>query len=308
MSKKEIQVSSGYKRNGRIYHTVTVNGEKFENIPNIPKCEECDSTNCKYYRDCMYYGDGVVRTFDCEKNADRVAVLWNLVTGFIIVFMAIKFFRTWNLGFFKGTAALLTFMVSMDVVCCGIERFVDVFRTKHFYRILKKNVEKEKRAEEQKRLAEEAFKMQLQAEEDAKDPNRVKIRSAEITLNQIAKLSNEIDFGESDEKVEFCVVKCKEIIEYLNNNDSSGYIRVENLLQVYLPEFYKILEYYAEFKKADAVGEAQIKKLNETVDYFYNFLCKQKIEAIFDRRATEIKFNASADTLKKAIESRGGKL
>lgn len=308
MSKNEVRVSGGYRHNGIMCHNVTIKEERFENVPNIPKCQNCTSDNCKYYRDCLYYGDGVVRTFDCKKNATMANRIWNAVTGAIIVFMAIQYYKTWSLGFFKGTAAVIATMVVMDILCCCIERFVDVFRTNYFYRILKKREEKEKLAEEQKRLAEEALRMQKQAEEDAKDPNRVRIREAESTLSQIAKLSADINFGDCDEKVEFCVEKCKEIIEYLNNNDSSGYIRVENLLQVYLPEFYKILAYYADFARADAVEDAQKKKLGETVDYFYNFLCKQKVEAIFDKKATEIKFNASADTLKKAIESRGGKL
>lgn len=307
MNKNKIEISGGYKRDGKIYHNVTIKGERFEMVPNISKCENCNTNNCRYYRDCVYYGDGVVRTFDCTKNAKRASVLWNIVTGALIVYLAITFYRTLSLGFFKGTAALLACMVGLDIICCGIEYLVDVFRTNFFYNRLKRKEEKEKQAEEQKRLAEEALRMQKQAEEDAKDPNRIKIRDAETTLDQIAKLSEEINFGACDEKVEFCVGKCREIIDHLKK-DSSGYIRVESLLQVYLPEFYRILAFYAEFEKAEAVEEAQDKKLNDTVNYFYNFLCKQKVEAIFDKRATEIKFNAAADTLRREIESRGGKL
>lgn len=307
MSESKIKVSDGYKRGGKIYHNVTIKGERFEMVPNLSKCENCSTDNCRYYRDCMYYGDGVVRTFDCTKNAKTASMLWNFATGVLVVYLAITFYRTLSLGFFKGTAALLACMVGLDIICCGIEYLVDVFRINFFYTKLKKKEEKEKQAEEQKRLAEEALRMQKQAEEDAKDPNRVKIREAETTLDQIAKLSEDINFGECDEKVEFCVNKCREIIDHLKK-DSSGYIRVESLLQVYLPEFYRILAYYAEFEKAEAVEDAQDKKLNDTVNYFYNFLCKQKVEAIFDKRATEIKFNAAADTLRREIERRGGKL
>lgn len=309
--KEKVRISNGYKHDGKICHNVTIRGETFKNVPDLPKCENCTSSNCKYYFSCMKdedgYNKGVVRTFDCAKNAKRAIRTWNFVTSLLVNFMAINFYRTWALGFFKGTAALLAFLVAFDIICCSIEKLVDILRDNYFYHKLKKNRAKEKAAEEQKRLAEEAKRIKEQAEADAKDPNRLKIREAETTLTQIAQISKNINFGECDEQVEFCVTKCREIIDHLNK-DSSGYIRVESLLQVYLPEFYKILAYYAEFEKAEAVEEDQAKKLNDTVNYFYNFLCKQKVEAIFDKKATEIKFNAAADTLRREIENRGGKL
>lgn len=305
--KEKVRISSGFRHNDEMCHDVTIKGEKFENVPNLPKCKNCNSNNCKYYSKCIRCEGGVVRTFDCKKNVVLVNQAWNLVTGALVAFFAITYYKTWDLGFFKGTAAILLTIVVMDMLCSGIEKLVEVIRDNYFYRKLKKNQDKEKAAEEQKRLAEEAKRIQEQAEADAKDPNRAKIREAETTLDQIAAISNSIHFGESNEKVEFCVTKCREIIDYLNQ-DSSGYIRVESLLQVYLPEFYRILAYYAEFQKAEAVEEAHDNKLNDIVDYFYNFLCKQKVEAIFDKKATEIKFNAAANTLKKEIERRGGKL
>lgn len=303
----KVRISEGYKRDGKIYHDVTIKGERFEFVPNLSKCDSPSCENCRYYRECIYINDGVVRMFDCQKNAALVRGVWNYVTGVLLTFLAITYYRTLSLGFFKGTAALIVTMVAMDVVCCGIEKFASIIRDNYFYNKLKKREAKKEAEEEQKRLLEEAKKMQEQAEADAKDPNRVKIREAETTLDQIKQLSDQINFGECDKKVEFCVSKCREIIDYLKK-DSSGYIRVESLLQVYLPEFYRILAYYAEFEKAEAVEDAQNNKLNETVNYFYNFLCKQKVEAIFDKKATEIKFNAAADTLRREIERRGGKL
>ena len=306
MSEK-IQVWKGTRIDGIIYHKVKIKGEMFEDVPNIPKCEECTRTKCKYYWNCIESNKGVVRTFDCAKNADRAELLWKALTCALVGVLTFTYYKILALGFFKGTAALIASLVVLDIICCGIERLVAVVRDNWFYHMLKKKKAKEEALEEQKRLAEEAKLMKEQAEADAKDPNRIKIRDSENTLAQIAQLSKEINFGECDEKVEFCVSKCREIIDYLNQ-DSSGYIRVESLLQVYLPEFYRILAYYAEFEKAEAVGDEQRNRLNDTVNYFYNFLCKQKVEAIFDKKATEIKFNAAADTLRREIEKRGGKL
>lgn len=304
---ENVLVRNGYKHDGKIYHDVAIKGKWFFNVPNIPKCKDCTSKKCRYYTNCMENNKGVVRTFDCDKNADRVQLLWKAVTCALVGALTFTYYKTLSLGFFKGTAALIVSLVVLDIICCGIESLVVVIRDNCFYHKLKKKKAKEEALKEQKRLAEEAKLLKEQAEADAKDPNRIKIRDAESTLAQIAQISKDINFGECDKQVEFCVSKCKEIIDYLKK-DSSGYIRVESLLQVYLPEFYRILAYYAEFEKAEAVEDEQKNRLNDTVNYFYNFLCKQKIEAIFDKKATEIKFNAAADTLRNEIEKRGGKL
>lgn len=308
--KYEVEVYCGYHKNDQdvqLYHDVSINGEKFLGIPNLPKCPKCTEQSCKYYRSCMQIDRGVVRTFDCMKNAYLVNLIWNFLTAFVVMWFALTYYKTLNLGFFKGTAALLVSMVVLDMVCLGIEKMVEIIRNYCFYRKLKRDRAKKEAIEEKKRLAEEAKRIKEQEEAEAKDPNIAKIREAEAVLAQIATISDAIDFGESDKQVEFCVAKCREIIEHLKK-DSSGYLRVESLFQVYLPEFYKILAYYAEFEKAEATEDAQRERLTDTVNYFYNFLCMQKVEAIFDKKTTEIKFNAAANTLRREIEKRGGKL
>lgn len=304
--KDKVLISEEYEKDGKKLHNVTIKGEKFEDIPNIPKYEKCSIANCKYYNYCKG-GKGVVRKFDCQKNAVLANQIWNSVTGALVAYMTITFYRTFALGFLKGTAAMTVFIVVLDAICCGIEMLVPILRDKYFYRNLKRNVEKVKAEEEKKRVAEEIKRIKEEEEADAKDPNRKKVREAESILNQIEQISEEINFGDSNEDVKFCVDKCKEIIEHLKN-DSSGYNRVESLLKELLPKFYQTLSYYAEFEKAGAVEEKHEKKLNEVVNDFYHLLHKQKVEVIFDKRATELKFNASVDTLKTEIENRGGSL
>ena len=304
---KKITISRGEWKNNEYYHTVKIDGEEFNDVANLPKCNSCTRKTCDFYKQCMHEGEGVVRIFDCKKNAKWANNIWNLATGILVIIFAIIYYKKLSLGTFKGTAILIITMVVLDIICCGIEKLASIIRDNYFYYKLKKAQIKEKVLEERNRLEEEAKAIKEQEEADAKNPNRSKIREAETTLEQIAEISKNINFGECDEKVEFCVQKCRKIIEQLKK-DTSGYIRVESLLQVYLPEFYRILAYYAEFEKAEAVEEAQAKKLNQIVDYFYNFLCKQKEEAIFDKKATEIKFNIAADTLRREIESRGGRL
>ena len=304
--RRNIRINKDYECNGKLYYRVKINNEYFDVATDMAKVKICFRSNCKYYNHCSWR-DGVLRTFDCKKNRARLNFIWNVITSAVVMFLAITFYKTLNLGFTKGTGLMIASMVFLDIICFGIEKLSNVIRDEYFYFRLKKAKAKEEEIQKQERLAKEAKRLQEQLEADSKDPNRVKIREAENTLNQIATISKEINFGECDEKVEFCVTKCREIIEYLNK-DSSGYIRVDSLLQVYLPEFYKMLALYAEFVKAEVIEEEQSKKLNETVDYFYNFLCKQKVEAIFDKKATEIKFNAAASNLKREVEMRGGKL
>lgn len=304
--RRKIRINKDYECNGKLYYWVEINNESFDVATDIAKMKICSRSNCKYYNYCAWR-NGVLRTFDCNKNRARLNFIWNAITSAVVMCLAITFYKTLELGFTKGTGFMIASMVFLDMICLGIEKLSGIIRDEYFYRKLKKAKAKEEAIKEQERLTKEAKKLQEQLEADSKDPNRVKIREAESTLNQIANISRDINFGECDEKVEFCVTKCREIIEYLNK-DSSGYIRVDSLLQVYLPEFYKMLALYAEFVKAEAIEEVQSKQLNETVDYFYNFLCKQKVEAIFDKKATEIKFDAAASNLKREIEMRGGKL
>lgn len=303
----KVHVSSGYKHNGTICHDVTIKGKKFRNVPNLSKCEECYDSNCKYYWDCIECNDGVVRMFDCKKNVLWINRLWNLLTGALVVFLTISYYKTWNLGFFKGTAALIFTIVFLDIFSCCIEKLAERVRNNYFYRKLLKNQAKEKIEDEKKRVEKEAQKMKQEEKNDLKEPYRAKIREAEIILNQISAISKSLNLSECDKKIQFCVSKSREFIEYLKK-DSSFYIRIESLLQVYLPEFYRILALYAEFKKANAVEKTQNEAFNDTVDYFYNFLSKQKIDAVFDKRTNEMKLYVAADTLRREIEKRGGKL
>ena len=298
----KISIGGGYKIEDETFHNVTINNETFKKIPNIAKCKKC-TRRCKYYRDCMYFNDGVVRRFDCKRNVNLINRLWNIVTSAVVVFGVVTYYKTWNLGLFKGTSALIISLVVLDILCCIIEFFIKRIRNRYFYKKLKTNQRKNEKKEAIK-LQEEIAK---QAIEEAKDPNKAKIREAETLLNEIEALSDAVDFGNCDHEIETCVEKCREIIGYLKK-DTSSYIRVESLFKVYLPQFYRILSYYNEFKKADAVEESLNTNLSEAVKFFYDFLCRQRIEAIFDRDATEIRFNNAVSSLKKEIEDRGGKL
>ena len=295
-------------------HTVRINGERFDDIPNIPKLENGSCETCKYYRRCKYSSDGVVRRFDCRKNRIWVNRIWNLLTGAFVVYAAITIYKTYSFGFFKGTAYLIATMVFFDIICCTIEKIVKEIRDRYFYQKLKKDkknkeieAENKRKAEEKKKKAEEAKKKREELEANIKEPKKAKVRNAELILAQIEVVSKNINLREMEDKVKFCISKCREIIDILET-DYTSYIRFENLLEVYLPEFYRILMLYEEFEKEKANNEERFIKLTDIVEYFYNFLNNQNFETTFDKQSTESKFNIAVFTLRREIERRGGKL
>lgn len=297
-----MRVYAGHDKDGdgNIIHYVEIKGETFENIPNIAKCKTCRSNNCKYYWKCIGDGKGVVRTFDCKKNAVIVNQFYDFVTSTTVVFAAFTFYKTLGLGVLKGTAALIVAIVVLDIFCCIVEHYVEKIREDRFYKKLKKAKKKAEELETQRKAAEEAKKALEEEEANKKDPNRTKIVHAEEKINTLKALSDAVDFGVCDEKIDFCVQKLYEITERLKE-DSSGYKRVAFLLEAYLDEFYEILKYYSEFKNAGALDDEIIQTLTKCVNSFYKFLGNQKIEAFLDKRSAEIQYKATAETLMKMI-------
>ena len=304
-----IRISSGY----RDCHTVRINGETFEDVPNISKIDNCSRSNCRYYYRCDA-DEGIVRIFDCKKNIAMVNRIWNLITSAVVVYAAITFYKTLKLGFFRGTGCMILTMIGLDMVCCVIEKIVKEIRDRFFYRKLKKDkakkeieVEKKRKAEEKKQKAEEARKKKEEFEANIKEPKMAKVHKAELILAQAETISQNINLCEAEEKAKFCISKCREIIEILKT-DYTCYIRFENLLEVYLPEFFRILSLYEEFEKEKINDEEYYTKLKDIVDYFYDFLNSQNFETTFDKQSTASKFNIAVFTLRREIERRGGKL
>ena len=297
-----MKVYDGCYKNeeGDVLHNVDIKGESFQNIPNIAKCKACNADNCNYYHGCIYDGKGVVRTFDCKKNEIIAKRFYDFVTSTLVVFSAFTFYKTLSLGPFKGTAALIVFIVNFDIFCCIVEHCTEKIRENLFYKKLKKAQKRSEELEAQKRTAEEAKKALEEEEANKRNPNRIKILQAEEKINSLRTLSDDVDFGVCDEKIEFCVQKLYEITERLKE-DSSGYKRVAFLLEAYLDEFYDILKYYSEFQMAGALDDKKIETLTKCVSSFYKFLGNQKIEAFLDKRSAEIQYNATAQTLIKMI-------
>lgn len=300
----KIKVGDGRKNSEGVYvHTVTVEGENFEDVKNIRKYKNCDSDNCKYYRKCSY-DNGVVRMFDCEKNRTRLIFLYTTITG---IFAAVYFswlFTIVHPGFFKGIAYLIFGLVALDIICTIIEIKVPKLRDKRFYKILKKT---KKRKEAKKRKEEEMEQAKIAAEEFKKiadSPYYNEVLKAASTLNALKTLSDENDFGKNNEKISHCVEKVSEIIEVLKK-DSSGYVRVALLFEGTLEEFYSTLKLYTCFLKADVKDEKNDRILTGIVNDFYNYLSNQKIDATFDQDSIGIQFRSSAETLRTMISKKG---
>lgn len=301
-----IRIKDGHpKSDGTFVHTVFVNDEQFDDVKNIKKYKKCSSSNCKYYRDCSYH-DGVVRTFDCQKNKKRVITLYNTITGAFAAMMFVYLFSVRQLGLFKGMGFLILGLVAMDIVCSLIEVAVPSLRDKRFYSILKSAQKREIAKKQKEQEIEDAKKAAEEFEKMADSPYYQDVVKAETLVKNLKKISDDFNFGQSDEKIDKCVEKITEIIDVLKD-DSSGYSRVAFLFEGALEEFYNTLKLYTCFIKADIHEEKNERVLNACVDKFYNYLGDQKIEAIFDKTSIGIQFRSSAEALGKMIDSKGEK-
>ncbi len=299
-----IRIGEGCKKSdGTFVHSVFIGEERFDDVSNIKKYKNCSPDTCKYYRQCSYE-DGVVRTFDCKKNQNMVITIYNIITGAIAAMIFSYLFVVKNLSFFKGIGFLILGLVALDIICCIIEAVVPALRDKRFYRVLKK-IQKRNLAKKQKEQEEEeAQRATEKFEKMAASPYYQDVVKAESFAKSLKQISDEFDFGDSDEKIYKCVQKVTEIIEVLKE-DSSGYTRVAFLFEGALEEFYNTLKLYTCFIKADIHEEKNERVLAECVNKFYNYLSDQKIEAIFDKTSIGIQFRSSAEALGKMIDSKG---
>ena len=299
-----IRIGEGYRKSDGTYvHSVFAGEERFDDVDNIKKYQSCTPDNCKYYRQCSYK-DGVVRTFDCQKNKNLIIAIYNTITGAFAAMIFTYLFSVKQYTFFKGMGLLTLALVGLDIICTIIESVVPTLRDKRFYSILKK---REKRKEAKKQKEQEAAEMQRATEEFEKmanSPYYQDVIKAESFAKNLKKLSDEFDFGQSDKKIDKCVKKVTEIIEVLKE-DSSGYSRVAFLFEGALEEFYNTLKLYTCFIKADIHEEKNERVLEACVDKFFNYLSDQKIEAIFDKTSIGIQFRSSAEALGKMIDSKG---
>lgn len=299
-----IRVGEGYKKSDGTYvHSVFVGEERFDDVKNIRKYKNCSPDTCKHYRQCSF-NDGVVRTFDCQKNKNRMIAIYNTITGALAAMIFAYLFSVKQYPFFKGMGLLILALVVLDVICTIIESAVPVLRDKRFYSILRK-IEKRKEAKKQKEQeAEEMQKATDEFEKMANSPYYQEVIKAESIAKNLKKLSDEFDFGQSDEKIDKCVKKVTEIIEVLKE-DSSGYTRVAFLLEGALEEFYNTMKLYTCFIKANIHEEKNERVLAACVDKFLSFLNEQMTEAIFDKTSIGIQFRSSAEALGKMIDSKG---
>ncbi len=175
------------------------------------------------------------------------------------------------------------------------------FRDKRFYNKLKKaQIVKDEKARKEKEI-EDAKRAEEERELLSKLPYYQDVLKAEKFVTTLKKLSDQYNFGKSNEKISECVDKLFEIIEILKK-DSSGYPRVTFLFEGVIEEFYSALTKYSYFLKAEFNDPENEKVLESCVDKFLNFLNSQKIEAIFDKDATSIQFRSSVEALGSILD------
>ncbi len=300
-----MKVGSGKPKNGTYVHRVIFDDRVFENVENIPSCtgDKCRKKNCKYYSDC-WYNEGVVRTFDCKRNAKKVTKLYSLITSVFAVMLFYNIFYTQKMGFFKGMGMLILGLVALDVICTFIEWLVPKIRDKRFYKKLVKleaeNTEKEQKEKEiaeAKRIESEKRKMEA-------FPYYKEILKAESFVNDLVSLSDEYDFGPNEDKVSECVNTLSEIISALKEEPAS-YSNVAFLFEGLIEEFYKTLKFYSSFLKAGISEKKDEEILGSCVDKFLMHLGSSNVETVLDEDSTRLQFRNSAQSVIDLLHKKG---
>lgn len=296
-----MRVSCGYKNSkGVLLHDVTIFDKKFKGVKNLKKYKNCSQKNCKYYSDCRW-NDGVVRFFDCKKNAHIANRIYNLITTAIVFSLMIIIFFVCHFSIVRSIAILIISLVVLDILCTIGEDSIDKIRERHFYNKLERIEKRKNKLADAEQKQKESQKAVEEMEKATKNANYKSVIEAESFVKKLKKISDDYDFGPNEEKIDICVNKLFDIISVLKE-DSSGYSRVAFLFEAYLPEFYNTLKFYSDFIKADVVKDEQVEILTKCVDKFLNFLDEQKVEAILDKKSIEIQFKATAETLGKMID------
>lgn len=299
-----MKVLSGYtkKDSNTILHKVVFDKETFEDVPNIPKYSKCSSSNCKYYYACSS-NDGVVRKADCVKSKKRNQIIFTAITTAIVALVAILVYKYLNLGFWRGTGILIGFLVVFDIICYFGEKIVEKVGELRFYRYLKKQKENNQKKEEERKALEEKKKSLEEYRNRTNKMYSTKIQDATNSVNLLRELSDNIDFGEkNNKKIVACVQKFEEIAVRIQK-EGIAYPKVRKLFEVYLYEFNKTLDYYSSFKKENIANSIHEETITQCVDNFYNYLMNYKIEDVFDRELAEKDFNETANS----FNSRFGK-
>lgn len=271
----KLQMKSN-ETNERLYD-VTVKGERFENVPSIPKFQKCSSSNCKHYWSCS--NNGVLKKSDCKKSTERAKTIYHILTGIVVVFTALLIYNTANLGFIKGTAYFLIFLVLFDMICWHSEKFVSFLIQNRFYKNLKtKLLERENsKKKQEEELRENLKELELselkpkQIDEYRKNAKYIYLVRAENSINILREFSSLEYLGESGDKLIICVSKLYEILKELKK-DMNEYEKFENILDIYLPGVYLVLKAYEIRKKNNQTVEEHDKAVKDCVNMLYTCL------------------------------------
>lgn len=230
-------------------------------------------------------------------------MIYNFFTSILVMIGFFQIYGQYKLGFFKGTAVLIIFLVVLDIICTIIEVSVPKIRDKYFYNKLMKRDKRETEKEKKRREEEEIKKAAEELQKMTQTPYYKNVSEAETFVNSLKEISDDNNFGENDQKIEFCVNRLNEIIELLKKNPSY-YNRVAFLFEVYLPEFYNVLKQYTDFMEADCEDEELKQILTKSVDKFLKFLNSQKIETRLgtDKKQAKIQFKATAESLGDMVD------
>ena len=132
-------------------------------------------------------------------------------------------------------------------------------------------------------------------ENEVKNYENSQFVSVKNTIDNLKKISDSVNFAENDKKIASIVTKLYEILDAIEKNNLD-YNNFSYLFKIYLPEFYKLINYYSILQETKTFTEQENDKLTKSVKKFYDYLYNQNFESSVDIETTKIHFNAIANT------------
>ena len=295
MGRKFETCSTYENEDGKRVYDVVVEDKKIEGLTAI----QLDSIKCQK---CKEYHDGcdrkyVVRTFDCAKNVKTLQGVFGIATGIAFAAIVVGIFSMLQFGFFAKLGLSILAFVGLDIISTNIEEFVPRLYDAIYYRKLKKVKARNEKLEEAARKEQEALRQKQEAERLANERYYDKVQKARITVKELRDISDQYDYGPNEKKISTCVEICEAMLQKLEE-DSSSYIAVKPLFDVYIPAFLVSLAQYVELANTDTEMEEHEKALTECVDVILQYV-EQKSKG--DQQTAKTMFTASANALKNQL-------
>lgn len=289
-----VNISEGYYDGSEeaIVHDVTFEkgiykeAIKFKKVRNIKRPKGCKFGCCEYYLDCWDDYNGIIDITHCKKFETKILSIIGIIAGiiFIITWLSLinSIIEPVSIIMIFVLALLPFIFIVLDILMILIikKKLLPIIFEKYLFKKLTKNEGKENE----------------NVEKTALEIQNEKIIVAERLIEKLSAISKKQNFGANNKKIKKCIQILNTIVKEIKRKPYK-YSKVESIFRIYLPEFYKILKYYAKLSKVSIEKKKYKTTITKAVDNFLKLL-KSKEEKIFiDKDFTEMQLESTTEAL-----------